>query len=125
MSLSGHFSSKHVQEDREARKELKQVRFFEDFPVAVRREADGTEIKVKGGKIVSREPSAHVRESKYIAKADVPTPETKFYKATPVTTLLEKTQQGEKSGASDTAGEAETASRVRKKFDVNARAMKL
>lgn len=123
MSNAGHFNNKHVQEERQAKQDAKRVRFFEDFPVATRRLDDGTPFKVRGGKIVpgSLEPASHVKESKYVAKVDVPGPESKFYKETLISTILETKQQGEK----DTVGEKDTAAQVRKPIDVNRKSLKL
>jgi hypothetical protein len=118
MSNAGHFNNKHVQEE-------KKPRFFADFKVALRREADGSLIKVQGGKIVSREPAAHMKESKHVAKVDVSKEESKFYKPTTVSTIVEKMREGEKSTETERFGERETVARVRKPLDVNARALKL
>jgi hypothetical protein len=125
MSNAGHFNSKHAQEEKQAH--VKRARFFEDFPVATRREADGSTIKVKGGKIIAKEPDGPTRESKHIAKADVSTVESKFWKPAPISTLLEKTTTGtgETSGNRETVGEQETAAHVRKRIDVHARRLKL
>ena len=123
MSNAGHFNNKHAQQEKQAH--IKRARFFEDFPTKLLRDADGTPFKAKGGKIVWREPKTPVKESKHIAKADVATPESKFYKQTPITTLVEKTTAGEKAGSSDTMGEKDTASRIRKRIDVNAPSMRL
>jgi hypothetical protein len=111
MSNAGHFGSKHAQEE-------KKPRFFDDFPSKKLRQDDGTEITVKGGKIVHREPT---RESKHIAKPDISSDQSKFYKPTGVSTLVEKTLQGEKETSKDTMGEKETTSAVRKPIDVNRR----
>ena len=123
MSLSGHFNNKHVQEERQAKQEAKPVRFFEDFPAATRRLDDGTPFRVRGGKIVpgSLEPASQVKESKYVAKADVPTPESKFYKETLISTILETKREGEK----DSVGEKEAVASVRKPIDVNRKSLKL
>ena len=123
MSLSGHFNNKHLQEEKQAKQEANRVRFFEDFPVATRRLDDGTPFKVRGGKIVpgSIEPASHVKESKYVAKVDVPTPESKFYKETLISTILETKREGE----TDTVGEKEAVASVRKPIDVNRKSMRL
>ncbi len=115
MSNEGHFNSKHCDLTKHTRKEIKT---FEDFPSRLLRHADGSQALYRGGKMV---PGTHVKETKQIAKVDVPTVESKFYKETPVSTILETKQNGE----TDTAGEKETAARVRKPLDVNARALKL
>src|SRR5713226_9025089 len=122
MSLSGNFNNKHVHEEKQARQEAKRVRFFEDFPVATRRLDDGTPFKVQGGKIVpgSLEAASPVKESKYVAKADIPGPESKFYKETLISTILETKRVGEK----DTVGDKETVASVRKPIDVNRKSLK-
>jgi hypothetical protein len=70
-------------------------------------------------------PGTHVKEGGHVAKVKVPKPESNFFKETITSTLLENSDEGGKSGAADTAGERETAARVRKPLDVNNRAMKL
>ena len=111
MSNAGHFSSKHAQEE-------KKPRFFEDFRSKQLRLDDGTSVTVKGGQIIHRDAT---RESKHIAKVDVAADQSKFYKPTTVSTLVEKTLQGEKETSKDTMGEKETTSQVRKPIDVNRR----
>lgn len=115
MSLSGHFSSKHVQLD----KPTKEYKTFEDFPARRLRHADGSHAHYKGGKMV---PGSHeAAKTKHVAKKDVESTESKFYTPTPVSTIVERNQQGEK----ETAGEKESVAAVRKRFDPNNRAMKL
>src|ERR1700722_16639627 len=130
MSLSGHFSSKHVQskkdhitfedeEEKPAVKPKKDYKTSEDFPSKRLRHADGTEADYKGGKQV---PGSHdAPKTKQVAKKDVSSEQSRFYNPTPVSTSV-KTQR---QGAKETAGEKDTASRVRKRFDVNNRALKL
>lgn len=113
MSNAGHFNSKHAQEEK--------PRFFEDFRSKELRLDDGTRVRVKGGQIIHREPT---RESKHIAKPDISSDQSKFYKATTVSTLIEKTLQGEKETSTDSMGEKETTSQVRKPIDVNRRQFK-
>jgi hypothetical protein len=111
MSNAGHFSSKHAQDE-------KKPRFFEDFKAKQLRLDDGTPVTVKGGKIVHRDIT---RESKHIAKPDISSEQSKFYKATMVATVVEKNLQGEKETTKETMGEKETTSAVRKPIDVNRR----
>lgn len=115
MSNAGHFNNKHVQED-------KKPRFFDDFPSKKLRQDDGTEITVKGGKIIHRDIT---RESKHVAKMDVASDQSKFYKQTTVSTVVEKTLRGEKETSKETMGEAETVLHVRKPIDVHRRQLKL
>jgi hypothetical protein len=115
MSNAGHFNNKHAQED-------KKPRFFEDFASKQLRLDDGTHVTVRGGKVVHREPT---RESKHIAKPDISSDQSRFYKATTVSTLVEKTLQGEKETSKETMGDKETTSQVRKPIDVNRRQLKL
>src|SRR4029079_18869745 len=114
MSNAGHFNSKHCDLTKHTRKEIKT---FEDFPSRLLRHADGSQAMYRGGKMV---PGTHVTESKLVAKVDVPTVESKFYKETPVSTIIEKPRGDEKKEA----GEKEPAAGVRKPLDVNARALK-
>jgi hypothetical protein len=132
MSLSGHFHSKHVQMDKpknhlsfegdEVHKPVKPKKVyktFEEFPSKLLRHDDGTSAQYKGGKQV---PGSHdAPKTKQVAKSDVSSDQSKFYNPTPVSTLVETQKQGDK----ETAGEKDTASRVRKRFDVNNRALKL
>jgi len=113
MSLSGHFNSKWVKQDKLGR----DIKTHEDFRTARIRHDDGSFAEYRGGKMV---PGSHVPGSKKVAKNDVASEESKFYKPTPISTIVERTK-----GETETAGESETTSRVRKKIDVNARAMKL
>lgn len=115
MSNAGHFNNKHAQDE-------KKPRFFEDFRAKQLRMDDGSHVTVRGGKVVHRDAT---RESKHIAKPDVSSDQSKFYKPTTVSTLVEKTLQGEKETSKDTMGEKEAVSQVRKPIDVNRRQFKL
>jgi len=118
MSLAGNFNSKWVKQDKNGR----EIRTNEDYRTARIRHDDGSHALYRAGQVV---PGTHVEAPKKnpqpVAKKDVASEESKFFKPTPVSTLVEKRQNGE----TETAGESGTAARVRKKFDVNARAMKL
>jgi hypothetical protein len=114
MSLSGHFKSKWVKQDKLGR----EIKAHEDYRTARIRHADGSHAEYRAGKMV---PGSHVEASKKTPKKDVASGESKFYKPTEVSTIVVK----QKNGETDTAGESETTSRVRKRIDVNARAMKL
>lgn len=114
MSLAGNFNSKWVKQDKLGR----EIRTNEDYRAARIRHDDGSHAMYRAGKVV---PGTHVEAPKKTAKKDVASEESKFFKPTPVSTIVEKKQNGE----TETAGEKETAARVRKKFDVNARALKL
>jgi hypothetical protein len=136
MSLSGHFSSKHVQSDKPKKDHItfeedekdeavvkakgkKVYKTFEEFPSKLLRHDDGTTAKYKGGKQV---PGSHDGpKTKQVAKKDISSDQSRFYNPTPVSTIVETQRQGDK----ETAGEKDTASRVRKRFDVNNRALKL
>ena len=113
MSLSGHFNSKWVKQDKLGR----DINTHEDFRTARIRHDDGSHAEYRAGKMV---PGTHVQGTKKVAKNDVASEESKFYKPTPISTIVEKTKT-----ETETAGETETTARVRKKFDVNARALKL
>jgi hypothetical protein len=113
MSLSGHFNSKWVKQDKLGR----DIKTHEDFRTARIKHDDGSFAEYRGGKMV---PGSHVPNTKNVAKNDVASEESRFYKPTPITTIVERTK-----GETETAGDKDTASRVRKKFDVNARSMKL
>lgn len=113
MSLSGHFSSKWVRQDKEGR----EIKTHEDYRSARIRHADGSHAMYRGGKMV---PGTH-EGPKQTAKKDVPSAESMFYKPTPISTIVEQKQKGE----TDSAGEAEAVSGVRKRLDVNAKALKL
>ena len=115
MSNAGHFNNKHAQEE-------KKPRFFEDFRAKQLRLDDGSHVTVRGGKVVQRDIT---RESKHIAKMDVATDQSRFYKASGVSTIVEKTLQGEKETSKETMGEKETTSQVRKPIDVNRRQFKM
>jgi hypothetical protein len=102
MSLSGHHTqSKHVHRDKRGR----EIKTECDFLAKRLRHSDGSYGTYRNGKLV--------------AKEDVPPVESKFYKPTPVSTVIEKPADKE------TMGDKETAARVRKRFDVNASGMKL
>jgi hypothetical protein len=100
MSQSGHFN-KSIFRDKRGR----EIKHEDDFLSTKIRHADGTFGTYRAGKM--------------IAKQDAPTDLSKFYKPTPVSTIVEKPAETE------TAGEKETAARVRKRFDVNAPSMRL
>lgn len=112
MSLSGHFSSKWVKQDKQGR----EIRTHEDYRTARIRHTDGSHAQYRGGKMV---PGTH-EGPKQTAKKDVPSAESKFYKPTPVSTLVETKQKGD----TESAGETETVASVRKRFDPNAKALK-
>ena len=114
MSLSGHFNSKYVKQDKLGRN----IKTQEDFRTARINHGDGSHAMYRAGKMV---PGSHVEGKQKTATKDVASEDSRFYKPTEVSTIMERNQRGE----TDTAGEKDTASRVRKKFDVNARAMKL
>jgi len=114
MSLSGHFKSKWANQDKQGR----EIKTHEDYRAARIRHADGSHAEYRNGKMV---PGSHVEPSKKTPKKDVTSGESKFYKPTEVSTIVVKQTNGE----TDSAGETETTSRVRKRIDVNARAMKL
>ena len=111
MSNAGHFNNKHAQEE-------KKPRFFEDFREKQLRMDDGTAVTVKGGKIIHRDIT---RESKHLAKPDISSDQSRFYKPTTVSTIVEKTLQGEKETSKESMGGKETTSQVRKPIDVNRR----
>ena len=113
MSLSGHFNSKWVKQDKLGR----DIRTHEDFRTARIRHDDGSHALYRGGKVV---PGTH-ETPKQVAKVDVPTPESRFFKETLISTILETRQQGEK----ESMGEKETEARVKKPFDVNRQKLKL
>ena len=102
MSLNGHHNqSRHIHRDKRGR-EIKSEACFLSKRL---RHDDGSYRTYRAGKL--------------IAKEDVPTMESKFFKQTPVSTIAEKI------GKKDTVGEKESASHVRKRLDVNAKALKL
>ncbi len=113
MSLSGHFSGKWVKQDKLGR----DIKTHEDYRTARIRHDDGSHAMYRAGKMV---PGTH-EGPKQTAKKDVPSAESKFYKPTEISTIVEKTRSSEK----ETMGEKDAGARVRKKIDVNARAMKL
>lgn len=117
MSDSGHFHSRYVHRNKQTGKEIKT---FEDFPAAVRFHGDGTKATYRRGQMV---PGTHVEAVKKDAKKDVPGGESKFYKQTEISTIVQKTR-GETT-TDDTMGEKETAARVRKKIDVNTPKMRM
>ena len=102
MSLSRHFNKKSVTRDRLDR----EIKTFEDYRTARISHGDGSYGEYRAGKLV---PGSFV-PSKHVAKEDVQTP-SKFT-PTPVVTIV-------------TEPEKEKVCDVRKKFDVNAQAMKL
>jgi hypothetical protein len=112
MSLSGHFNSKWVRQDKEGR----EIKTHEDYRAARIRHADGSHAMYRGGKLV---PGTH-EGPKQVAKKDVPTAESMFYTPTPVSTIVEQKKKGE----TDSAGETEKVASVRKRFDVHAKALK-
>ncbi len=115
MSLHGRFSSKYVSRNKVTGQE---IRTFEDLPSSRLRHADGSHAQYRGGKLV---PGSHeAPKAKKEASKDVPGGESKFYKSTEVSTIVEKTR-----GETDTAGEKGAMAQVRKRIDVHARAMKL
>jgi hypothetical protein len=115
MSDAGHFNKKQAEEN-------KKPRFFEDFRSKQLRLDDGTPVTVQGGKIVQRDIT---RESKHLAKADLASDQSKFYKPTTVSTIAEKTLQGEKETSKESMGEKDTVLHVRKPIDVHRRQPKM
>jgi len=113
MSLSGHFKSKWTKQDKLGR----EIKTHEDYRAARIRHDDGSHAMYRGGKMV---PGSH-ESPKQTPKKDVPSAESKFYKPTPISTLVQEKQKGE----TETAGEKETVAGVRKRVDVNAKALKL
>jgi hypothetical protein len=113
MSLSGHFHSKWVKQDKLGR----EIVTNEDYRAARINHGDGSHALYRAGKMV---PGSH-EGPKQVAKKDVESTQSKFYNPTLVSTVVETQKQGEK----ETAGEKDTAACVRKRFDVNARALKL
>lgn len=102
MSLNGHHThSKNVHRDKRGR----EIKTECDYLSKRLRHSDGSFGTYRNGKLV--------------AKEDVSQVESKFYKATPVSTVIEKPTEKE------TIGDKETAARVRKRFDVNAPSMRL
>ena|SRR5579871_5219897 len=116
MSLSGHFKSRYVTTHKITGREIKTA---EDFPTARIRHSDGSHATYQGGKM--KPGTLEAAPATKFAKKDVPGGEGQFYKPTDVATIVTKSKNGE----TDTAGETETTSQVRKRIDVNARAMKL
>lgn len=114
MSLSGHFRSKWIKQDKLGR----EIRTNEDYRAARIRHADGSHALYRAGKMVAgshEEPKAKKKAAK-----DVPGGESKFYKPTETSTIVQKTK-----GDAETVGKSESAAHVKKKNDVNARAYKL
>ena len=116
MSLSSGFNSRYIDRSK-CVKTGKDIITGEDFRSALIRHADGSSARYRQGKEV---PGTRVEGTKMTAKKDVASEQSRYYKDTPVSTIVEKTK-----GETETAGEKETGARVRKKFDPNARAMKL
>jgi len=115
MSLHGRFNSKYVPRNKVTGQE---IRTFEDLPSTRLRHSDGSHAQYRGGKIVAGTHEAPKAKKK--AAKDVPGGESKFYKPTDVSTIVEKAR-----GETDTAGEKGASAHVRKKIDVHARAMRL
>lgn len=113
---SGHFKSQYVTFNKITGKEIKTA---EDFPMARIRHSDGTHAMYQGGRM--KPGTFEAAPVTKFAKKDVPAGEGQFYKPTDIATIVTKSKNGE----TDTAGETETTSQVRKRIDVNARAMKL
>lgn len=119
MSLSGDFN-KSVFRDKRGR----EIRTEADFLSKRIRQADGSFATMRGGKVIAKE-EAPVKASKTVAREDAGSKNSRFFKETPVSTLVETKTDGRKSGEKDTAGEAETGFRTRKPIDVNKRSLKL
>jgi hypothetical protein len=95
MSLSNQFNKRTVHRDKHDR----EINTFEDFRSARIRHADGSHGYYRAGKLVGKE--------------DAPQ-SSKFHMPTPVSTVV-----------AEEPVEKETGARVRKQFDVNAKALKL
>jgi hypothetical protein len=95
MSLSSHFNKRTVHRDKHDR----EIKTFEDFRSARIRHADGSH--------------GHYRAGKLIGKEDAPL-NSKFHTPTAISTIV-----------AEEPVEKDTAKRVRKQFDVNAKALKL
>lgn len=108
--------SKHVNTDKLGR----EIRTHEDFKSAVIREADGSTREVRGGKVVPGSEKEGAAQTSRRPKKDVAGGESKFYKPTQVSTIVQKTK-----GDEDTAGDAERGLHLKKKTTVPARAYKL
>lgn len=120
MSQSGHFG-KSVFRDKRGR----EIRTEADFLSKRIRQADGTFTTVRGGKVVAKE-DASVKASKIVAREDAGSKNSRFFKETPVSTLVETKTDGRGSGGEkETAGEKDSALRTRKPIDVNRRSLKL
>jgi len=100
MSLGGHYSKSTFRD-----KKGREIKTECDFLSKRLRHADGSFGTYRNGKLV--------------AKEDAPADLSKFYKPTSVATIVEKPAETE------SAGEKETAARLRKRFDVNAPSMRL
>jgi hypothetical protein len=118
MSLSGQFN-KSVFRDKRGR----EIKTEGDFLSKRIRQADGSFATMRGGKIIAKEEA--VKASKTVAREDAGSKNSRFFKETPISTLVETKTDGRKSGEKDTAGETDTAWRTRKPIDVNRRALKL
>ena len=101
MSLANNFNKKAVSRDRLDR----EIKTIEDFRSARIRHTDGSSGDYRAGKLV---PGSFI-PSKHIAKEDAPA-DSKFHTPTPVVTIVV---------------EPEKEARVRKDFDVNAKALSL
>jgi hypothetical protein len=95
MSLANHFNKKAVSRDRLDR----EITTFEDFRTARIRQSDGSHGIYRAGKLIGRE--------------DAPN-QSKFHMPTTVSTIV-----------AEEPVEKDSAARVRKPFDVNAKALKL
>jgi hypothetical protein len=123
MSLSGHFN-KSVFRDKRGR----EIRTEADFLSKRIRQADGSFATMRGGKVISKEnPAAKLSASRIVAREDAGSKNSRFFKETQVSTLVETKPDGRGNGGGEkeTAGETETALRTRKPIDVNRRALKL
>jgi hypothetical protein len=120
MSLSGHFN-RSVFRDKRGR----EIRTEGDFLSKRIRQADGTFATVRGGKVVAKEDG--VKKSKIVARADAGSKNSRFFKETPVSTLVETKPDGRSNGGGEkeSAGEKDAGFRTRKPIDVNRRSLKL
>lgn len=123
MSLSGHFN-KSVFRDKRGR----EIRTEADFLSKRIRQADGSFATVRGGKVIGKEDHASkLPASKIVAREDAGSKNSRFFKETPVSTLVETRTDGRSNGEGEKekAGETGTALHTRKPIDVNRRALKL
>lgn len=120
MSLAGHFSSRYVNQLKNRDKHGREIKTREDFRETVLRHSDGSSAKYRHGQEVAG--SRVEAPEKKTANKDVRGGESKFYKQTEISTIVQKTR-GETT--TDTMGEKETAARVRKRIDVNAPRMRM